>query len=395
MEYVSNLTALVSLCFALITDWIVKRCNIVSLEPKKYPQIEGLRGYVAFFVFLHHSCIWYYYLRTHIWQEPPSALYTHFGQSSVTFFFMITGLLFFSKLLNARTRPVDWQKLYIGRFLRIIPLYLFAMTIVLFIIYCVSNGQLYVIPLKLLSSIIGWLSFTFLGAADINGFPLTQQITAGVVWTLPYEWEFYFSLPLIGTLTAIFTDAKNQKKWVAISAFMVILCTILMPPNTSSRGLYLMLAFANGAMAAIAIKSRLIVKAANGFVASLAIPIFLVILVNCPSVYAVLPFTLLSLCFILITCGNTVFGILVVPAARILGEIAYSVYLLHGICLFILIYMIIGIDEVAQFSLLHYWMTILAITPVVIIVSSLTFRYIELPAMQSVTTLDNWLKKKQ
>src|SRR4051794_29707847 len=68
----------------------------------RYVSIDGLRGYLALAVLLHHACTWYFYARTGKWAPPPSNLYTHFGHSGVALFFMITGFLFFTKLLNSR-----------------------------------------------------------------------------------------------------------------------------------------------------------------------------------------------------------------------------------------------------------------------------------------------------
>ncbi|MCC9001654.1 MAG: acyltransferase, partial [Candidatus Competibacter sp.] len=59
----------------------------VSATPR-YPSLDGLRGYLALAVFVSHSSIWYFYLRTGTWDVPPSNVYTQLGQGSVTLFFM-------------------------------------------------------------------------------------------------------------------------------------------------------------------------------------------------------------------------------------------------------------------------------------------------------------------
>jgi peptidoglycan/LPS O-acetylase OafA/YrhL len=64
----------------------------------RYASLDGLRGYCAFFVFLHHASIWYSYLHTNSWAAPPSHFYNHLGQSGVAIFFMITGFLFFFEI---------------------------------------------------------------------------------------------------------------------------------------------------------------------------------------------------------------------------------------------------------------------------------------------------------
>lgn len=70
------------------------------MEKGRNDSIDGLRGYLAFFVFLHHSLVWYFYIKTGSWNVLDSHFYNHLGQTSVVFFFMITGFLFYAKLLN-------------------------------------------------------------------------------------------------------------------------------------------------------------------------------------------------------------------------------------------------------------------------------------------------------
>ena len=90
-------------------------------------------GVMALAVFVSHSSIWYFYLRTGTWDVPPSNVYTQLGQGSVTLFFMITGFLFWSKLLDGRQQPIDWSRLYLSRALRLGPLYLVAVACVMFL----------------------------------------------------------------------------------------------------------------------------------------------------------------------------------------------------------------------------------------------------------------------
>src|SRR5580698_9187138 len=100
---------------ALLTVSLVSKVVPVQVAEGHYANIDGMRGYLAFFVFLHHSSIWYLQLKYHYWGLPPSNLYSHFGPTSVAMFFMITAFLFCRKLLNAGTKGLDWPKLYIGR----------------------------------------------------------------------------------------------------------------------------------------------------------------------------------------------------------------------------------------------------------------------------------------
>ncbi|MFZ1556937.1 MAG: hypothetical protein WAT38_12200, partial [Nitrospira sp.] len=45
--------------------------HLRATSAARYSCIDGLRGYLAFAVFLSHSSIWYFYLRSGTWDVPP------------------------------------------------------------------------------------------------------------------------------------------------------------------------------------------------------------------------------------------------------------------------------------------------------------------------------------
>jgi peptidoglycan/LPS O-acetylase OafA/YrhL len=101
---------------------------------------------------------------------------------------------------------------------------------------------------------------------------------------------------------------------------------------------------------------------------------------------------LLAIVFFIISCGNTLFGILSNNLSRILGEISYSMYLLHGITLFITFKFIIGFRRAATFSPFEHWLTILCCSAFLIPFCSLTFHFIEAPAMRAVPSVAKWAR---
>lgn len=109
------------LCLACLP--LLARSLPAEAAPSRFVTIDGLRGFLAFFVFLHHGAIWHGYLRTGLWQLPASPLFTHFGQASVALFFMITSFLFWTRLLTSAPGRIDWLQLYSSRVLRLVPLY--------------------------------------------------------------------------------------------------------------------------------------------------------------------------------------------------------------------------------------------------------------------------------
>ncbi|MBN0394454.1 acyltransferase, partial [Pseudomonas aeruginosa] len=95
----------------------------------------------------------------------------------------------------------------------------------------------------------------------------------------------------------------------------------------------------------------------------------------------------------LIAAGSSLFGLLTQALSRFLGEMTYSMYLLHGCILFISFELLIGRDNAKAFSALEHWLVIGAITPLVVLASYLSFRFIESPAMQRSRQLSALLGK--
>ena len=385
MDPVSSLPAVAALIVAVITTYLITRRVGAPPDQGRFASIDGLRGYLAFFVFLHHSSIWFFYLRTGYWKVPPSNLYTHFGQSSVALFFMITGFLFFSKLIDGKTRGIDWGKLFISRILRLVPLYLFSTLLLFSVVAYLSNGILNEPLPNLLKNVIRWLGFTVLGAPNLNAVGHTFTIVAGVTWSLPYEWFFYFSLPLL----AIIVRLKPPLPYLAIGLASAVGLTMWHPQ------VHHLLAFLGGILASVLVRIAIFRKFSVNRIASLLIIGCIVIAVIAfPSAYGIVQLFLLSLTFSLIAGGNSLFGSLTNPISRTLGEMAYSIYLLHGISLFIAFTFVIGIDDAKNLSPMYHWLLVISITPLLIVGSFFTFSFIERPAMQRTNAVTVWLRSR-
>ena len=175
------------------SNYIIK----LNIENVKHPEIDGIRGYLGFFVFLHHSYIWKIYLKNNIWDHPKLNLFNHFGETSVVLFFIITSFLFVSKLINSKGKEFNWNKYIISRFYRLFPMYIFTICIVFIIVIYATNFEMKDSLLNIIKSVFSWVFFSVNGSVDINLLDKTFLINSGVAWTLPYEWMFYLLLPLI------------------------------------------------------------------------------------------------------------------------------------------------------------------------------------------------------
>ncbi|MDR3566950.1 MAG: acyltransferase [Syntrophobacteraceae bacterium] len=386
MSPVSPLWAIAAVSTALICAFLLVRHIGIPAESGRYVSIDGLRGYAAFFVFLHHSAIWYFFLRSGLWRVPPSNLYTHFGQSGVVFFFMITGFLFSSKLINARSKPINWLQLYISRFLRLVPLYLFCICIMFGIVTILSHFQIHESLFSIIKEFVKWSSFAISGSPNINGIHNTGIIVAGVFWTLPYEIAFYLGLPILSILILLMPPFECII--LTVSSLMIEMSFWRFPNRI------LVIPFAAGIISAFIVRWSAIRTHLSGKIGSLvALSAIVPVVALFPTAYNRWVLLGLAVAFCIFACGNTLFGIRSSPLSRMLGELSYSIYLLQGIILFVTFKFIVGFQRAATFSPLEHWLTILCCTVFLIPFCSLTFRYIEAPAMRAVPNATAWVQE--
>lgn len=341
----------------------------------RYRSIDGLRGYLALGVFLHHAVLWQGYRVSGAWTQPPSALYANAGKGSVALFFMITAFLFFGRLLDARTRPIDWTRLFFGRLTRLAPAYLVMLALLLIVVAVMTHGRLQVDASTLLGSLKDWLLFTIPGRPDLNGLARTEIAVAGVTWSLPYEWMFYAALPLLMLLT-------GQRPGLAPLLVPAAACSALLVWRPSIGNL---MPFAVGIAAAYGSRWAPMQRFARTPAASAVTLVSLIGGFCLPtSALSPLPQGLQAMAFVLIAAGNDVFGALASRLSIRLGEPAYSVYLLHGLVLFVAFQFIVpgglGVPA-ASLSAGQHWGVVWAATPVVMVLSHLCHRYVELPGM--------------
>lgn len=351
-----------------ITNRLIK----LSVTPVKYPEIDGLRGYLAFFVFLHHSYIWSHYLKTNKWEEPESNLFNQFGQTSVTLFFIITAFLFINKLIDKKNIDFDWKKYITARVFRMFPMYFFSVCLVLFIVAIESNFQLKEPLIDVVKNSLSWIIFALNGSININSLENTFQINSGVSWSLPYEWMFYFLLPILVILLKVKVNYK-----VVVSFTVVFL--IILYINQSSLKKFI--PFLGGIFSALLIKNINCNNLKETKFTFIGLILVFISVFYFNSGRAVIPIIISTFLFIMIASGNSFFGILSTDFSRKFGQTTYSIYLIHGIVLFIIFRYILGYEEASKLSELGYWGIIAVSVFPVIFLSQITYKLIELPLM--------------
>lgn len=285
--------------------------------------LDGLRGFLALAVFFHHFAITYHWKQTGQWKAPPEAVFENFGKVGVALFFMITGYLFISKILQQDR--VDWRKLYRSRLYRIVPLYLVAFLSVALVVAINTDFGLQVSVSRLIVDVLRWLSFH---GATINGYPDTRTIIAGVDWTLRHEWAFYLALPAIQWVI-------HKGPWATLALVLATIALYIHPVKLVSLGSEHFVYFVVGAFPAwVALRRQV-----PSFIQSRWIGVLILL-----ALAAALAtehrgpwqLVLLGLAFMGLALGNNVLGLLITRPAVLLGEISYSIYLLHGLVLYLM-----------------------------------------------------------
>jgi peptidoglycan/LPS O-acetylase OafA/YrhL len=354
--------------------------------------LDGLRGFLALSVFVHHLMVTHGYIERGEWTFPHSGFHTLLGQVGVTVFFMITGFLFWGKLLDAKGSP-DWKGLYVGRLWRIGPMYLVAVGLMFFIVAWRTGFELREPGWSVLGEMLQWLALGIVPMQpDINGYDGTRFILAGVTWTVFVEWLFYGSLRLMAPLAR----GGRTPRFVAgalLLCLLVLTFSALSPDGSLWQPTLLLVV---GALAWVlasflmGMLSAWLVRRDSTSMAKLRLPEWATSLLALVCLGAVflwfehmvgpIQALLLWVFFHLVCRGSTLFGLLATCAARRMSTVSYSIYLLQGLVLTI-VFAVQPVREFAMAAAMQYWLVGILCALLLVAVSVLSYCLVEKPGI--------------
>lgn len=311
----------------------VKFYGYDQLNVKNDNAINGVRGILASLVMFSHVFKELYIYLGNQWVYDKNYFEllsfgnqaTNTGKIGVAIFFMISGYLFY-RLLDKN--KLDIKGFFANRFYRIYPLYAFVISIC--VLYIFLTGEEAINLLNLWET-LKW--YAFLGQYDeIN----IVEMTSGVEWTLKLEILMYTSIPV---LFFLFSKTKNK---IARHGFIIASILILFALGFLLRiygKVYIdpraVLCFYIGYLALelknYSVLSFFKTKLAAFISIILFISSFFVTSHNLFYLYIILS---CGFGFICLSAGNTIFGLLKTQQLQKLGEISYSIYLVHGLVLY-------------------------------------------------------------
>lgn len=350
-----------------------------------YAGIEGLRGILALNVFFHHALITCFFLRTGNWDVPESNFYAQLGPLSVSMFFFITGFLFWSKRLASPRLPA--KPFLIKRWRRLMPAYLGSLALMLVITAYQTHFKLQVPLHSLMGQIAAWAVSGLFGYPNINGFA-SAQINASVFWTLRLEWEFYLLLPLLG----LFARRKSALE-ILLVCLVVNIALGSFDAGGSKESLLARAqlfafsmagCFSVGILAAhLKVERKQWPLLRHPLCTPVAILLLMGVLLYMPPIESFGESLLLAPVFLMVVYGNDFHGLLTSRPMMYLGKISYSVYLLHGIVLYVLVQGVAWRLHLVSFRPVAYWSLMAVVGGAVILAASVSYRFLEQPFLGS------------
>lgn len=358
---VITLSGIVAFVWAIISVFPkLENAVLGNAGQTRNASLDGLRGLLALAVLVHHGIITRSFYLTGDWAPPVNNFDNLLGMGSVALFFMASSYLFGGRIIRSNGE-LDVRDFAVGRIRRIVPLYYVAV-IVLIAISLLYQRQAADSPLAIMGQIVQWSAFGFVYREGINGFD-ASNVVLSAIWSLKYEWMLYFILPALALLmrrtrhpAPLFLGLMALSFYWPLFAFFVagIVAYYLVDLGRPTISPYWRWAALVGVVTLVWTSH----DATGPWEAILLLPLFIACLQ-----------------------GGGVLKFLKWKPLRFLGQISYSVYLLHGAVLFIISDGLIGRSVFSQLSDVPLYMAISAIGCAVVLVSTATFLLIENPML--------------
>lgn len=168
---------------------------------KRIPSLDGWRGVAILLVLLQHIQVALTGDSTFSW--------THTGQHGVTIFFVLSGFLITTKLVE---RPIDLKRFYLRRFFRLMPV-AWVYLLVLWVVLHASTVYPFTAR-EALACIFFYRNFVGIGNAQ---HPLT--VLSLHYWSLSIEEQFYLLWPGVLLLAG-----ARKAQWIALGGALACAC---------------------------------------------------------------------------------------------------------------------------------------------------------------------------
>ena len=279
--------------------------------------LDGLRFFAAIMVIVLHVGCSFNWFNDRGWVPGQSTVTNKIGAFGVGLFFMLSAYLLSSLNLEGKGAL---GRYVCQRVFRIVPMALFSCAACLIVL------RFYGGPFdeqEASRKIFAWLNAgIFDSKPDMNSIKPAWVVNAGVMWTLHWEWCLYSFIPVV-----IFLE-RLIALWV-IAIFIIFVGQFGFLLNDRSN--FCVSCFGLGFMARSRLVGRISAKSSGAVIALLACTIAITRASN----YSPLSTLMTFIFFVFCHTDHSLRNFLSQKGAVRLGKISYSLYLLHGLSLFI------------------------------------------------------------
>lgn len=194
-----------------------------SSKMVRFPAADGIRGLAVLIVLCTHAAVLFF---------PRSGPYlSGTGKIGVWLFFVLSAFLLTSKMMSTGFSLRAISDYIVGRFFRIIPIFIIAVAI--------------------------YMSFGFYGPEDALKIATLRQGFAHL-WTIPVEFKFYFILPFLAFLAVRISDSAGVAMMTLFFIALIIFIELISPyysvPENSVNMFPYLPSFITGLVAAICLR---------------------------------------------------------------------------------------------------------------------------------------------
>lgn len=357
------------------------RAEIERIEASRLPALDGLRGVLAFSVFVHHGYLTRRAALTGSWGTPDDAFVQLLGLGPVAIFFMITAYLFWSRVLAKHGRLAALP-FYRARLRRIYPAFAGSIAALVLVVAWTTQFRLRENAVTVAFEIARQFSLGIATGDIVNGLAHANLIDAGVTWSLGFECAFYAILPLLAIAVRI---RASWLAWLFVTAIAIAF----------ARHLWIAAAFIPG-MAVAELATRTHVRAwfarhgdrvtylgcATLAIAVVVTPHALLTLAHGVRPDVALQLVGLTAIFVGVTLGPGP-QLLRRTEWRFAGAISYSVYLVHGIVLYVVTRAISVYAPGHSLPLGAYVLVVTGCVPPLAVVATCSYLVLERPFLRT------------
>ena len=335
---------------------------VLEGEANRIHTMDGVRGVLALSVLVHHGILTQVQAQHRDWEHVASNLSNQLGSGAVALFFMISAYLFAGGLIRNKG-ALRTTRMLEGRVMRITPLYVLCLVTMMLFVAIQTSFILRVPPIELAKQVARWIPFGFVRHDPVNDLQDSANLL-GQVWTLKYEWMLYLLLPILAFAHRLVKSPIPVYLGLAICAFQWSFFALFVAGTAASQ----LVRFDTPAQ-------RLVWQIA-GALGFLTVMLELHESTDWRSAILLTPF------FVALLQGHRLYALIGIRPLRFLGEISYSVYLIHGFFIWAVSRWVIGMGTYAILSPLQLYGAIVLAAVLAVAGSVLTFKFVEKPLMR-------------